>query len=151
MDRILGLPLHPLVVHAAVVLVPLAALAALLLVAVPRLRPGYGWLGVGVAAVAAASAITARFSGEWLMDDLGLRGSRTIATHMAWGLWAPWPALLLAIVLPLFLWAGRRGTASGGRGAVVATGALTVVAAVASLVLIGLTGHAGALAVWGSV
>ncbi|QNP57125.1 DUF2231 domain-containing protein [Tessaracoccus defluvii] len=38
----LGLPLHPLIVHAVVVFIPLAALGALLVVLSRRLRERYG-------------------------------------------------------------------------------------------------------------
>lgn len=40
----IGLPLHPLVVHATVIFVPLAALGALLMVFVGRLRERYAGL-----------------------------------------------------------------------------------------------------------
>ena len=147
---ILGLPLHPLIVHGAVVLVPLAALGALLLVALPRLRAPYGSLTGVVAASAAASALGARFTGPLLADELGLAGSSRLAGHQAFGLWAPWPALLLAIVLPLFLWAAATRQEGGApAGAYSVSAALTVASALAGLVLIVLTGHSGATAVWG--
>ena len=41
---IAGLPVHPLVVHAAVVLLPLAALVLILLVFVPAWRTRFGWV-----------------------------------------------------------------------------------------------------------
>ena len=52
-DSIAGLPLHPLIVHAAVVLLPLSALGVLLVVVFPRLRAGYALLvALGVRAAA---------------------------------------------------------------------------------------------------
>lgn len=146
---IIGLPLHPLIVHAAVVLVPIAALAALLMVAMPRLRATYGALTVAVAVAAAISAVAARFTGEWFLDGLGLRGSARVLTHTTWGVWTPWPALLLAIVMPVFLWAAAHRDHPRAPAAFAVSAALTVIAAVASLGLIAVTGHSGAAAVWG--
>ena len=40
-DTIAGLPLHPLIVHGAVVLLPLSALGLLGVIFLPRLRKAY--------------------------------------------------------------------------------------------------------------
>ncbi|MBO1030239.1 hypothetical protein IPV09_02680 [Tessaracoccus sp. SD287] len=148
--NVFGLPLHPLVVHAVVILVPLAALGALLVVALPRLRPAYGWLTVAFAAAGAASAIVARISGQALAEDLALTNSARVARHMALGAWTPWPTLVLALSLAGFTWATRHRGEDRKVTLVRVSGAATVVAAVVSLVLVGLTGHAGAAAVWGT-
>lgn len=141
---IFGLPLHPLIVHAAVVLVPLAALGALLVVALPKVRTRYGGLTALVALAATGSALAARFTGPALAEDLGLDGSEKIARHVAFGFWAPWPVLVMLLALVVFLWSQtRRGKALSVLSAVV-----TVVASLISLVVIGITGHAGATAVW---
>ena len=148
--NVFGLPLHPLVVHAVVIVVPLAAIGALLLVVLPRLRPAYGWLTVGFAVAGAASAIVARVSGQALAEDFGLTNSARVARHMTLGGWTPWPALVLALSLAGFIWATRRRGEDRQVNLVRVSGALTFVAAIASLVLVGLTGHAGATAVWGA-
>ena len=62
-DTVFGVPLHPLVNHAAVVLVPLAVLGTLLITVVPRWRTVYGWLVVALAAVAFATVPVATRSG----------------------------------------------------------------------------------------
>ncbi len=142
---VFGLPLHPLIVHAAVMLVPLAALGALVVVAWPAARRRYGWLTVGFAVAAAASAFVARASGDQLLQSLG-GASASILTHHQWGLLAPLPAGVLALVLPVFLWTGRRPQ---GRLLSRLAALLTVAAALVGLVLIVLTGHSGAVAVWG--
>ena len=51
-----GLPLHPLVVHAAVIFGPIAALTALAFL-VPRWRLRLRWPMVGLALVATASIV----------------------------------------------------------------------------------------------
>lgn len=141
---IFGLPLHPLIVHAAVVLVPLAALGALLVVAIPWVRTRYGGLTALFAVAATGSALAARFTGPALATELGLAGSARIARHQAYGLWMPWPVLLLLVALVAYLWAQARGP----KALVAISGVVTVLASLISLVLIGLTGHAGATAVW---
>ena len=47
-DLVFGLPLHPLAVHAAVVLVPLVALAALVMTYLPSFSRRYGKFIFGV-------------------------------------------------------------------------------------------------------
>ena len=53
-DTVNGLPLHPLTVHATVVLVPLLALLGVLFV-IPRIREWARW-PLGLVAVAAAAS-----------------------------------------------------------------------------------------------
>ena len=67
--EISGLPLHPLVVHAAVVFAPLAALNALLYAAVPRWRWLLRWPLVVLTLVAVGSALVAAASGESLLES----------------------------------------------------------------------------------
>ena len=52
MDEIFGLPAHPLLVHAAVVLVPLAALGTIAAAAIPRHRKILAPIMLGLSVVA---------------------------------------------------------------------------------------------------
>jgi uncharacterized membrane protein len=142
--NIFGLPLHPLVVHAAVVLIPLASLGALVVVVSQRARERFGWLTVAFAVAAAGAAIAARLSGEALAQSLG-GIEPLIATHRQYGELTPWPAVALAVLLPAGLLIRSRS-----KPAWVAAAVLTAIAALAGLVLVALTGDAGARAVWGS-
>lgn len=77
-DRFHDLPVHPLAVHASVVLVPLAALLAILFV-VPRTR---AWAAIPMPLVAVGallSVFVSRESGENLKADLGIGDA--IQTH----------------------------------------------------------------------
>ena len=141
---IFGLPLHPLVVHAAVVLIPLASIGALSVVVSSRARERFGWLTVAFAVAAAGAAITAKVSGEALAQALG-GIAPLIATHRQYGELTPWPAVALAVTLPAGLLIRGRS-----KPAWVAAAVLSVLAALAGLVLVVLTGDAGARAVWGS-
>jgi len=71
LDLIFGLPLHPLVVHGAVVLVPLVALAALVMSYVPSFSRRYGKAVLFLALAAHLSPFIARASGEPFEDRLG--------------------------------------------------------------------------------
>lgn len=139
---VLGLPLHPLVVHAVVVLLPLASLGALAVIVSGRLRDRYGWLVVACAVVAAVSAIVAKVSGEALAASLGV--GQLVATHQSYGQYVPYPAVALAVALPLSLVVKKRSAAGWWVAAVVAA-----LSALAALVLVTLTGHSGATVVWG--
>ena len=135
-------PAPPLVVHAAVVLLPLVALGAIVIVASSRARQRYGSLLAVGSVVAAGATVGARLSGEALAGATTATG--TLGAHMFWGLIAPWPAGALAVALIGFLLVGR----GQNRTAQLIFGGLTVVAALAALAVVVVTGHLGATAVW---
>jgi flagellar basal body-associated protein FliL len=72
-EEINGLPLHPLIVHAVVVLVPLMALVAVLFL-VPRFRRSLRWPMVLLAVAAVGSTFLARESGGNLEESLQASG-----------------------------------------------------------------------------
>jgi len=76
-----GTPLHPLVVHAAVVFVPLAAVAVAAYV-VPRWRALLRWPALVLSIGAAASVQLAAMSGDSLKEKVGR--SPLIETHEMW-------------------------------------------------------------------
>ena len=144
-----GLPLHPLLVHAAVVLGPLAALWALAYVVLPGQRDRLRWGMVVLTAVALGSIVVAYLSGGDFKSSrnffsTGPVGAR-VQTHeqrAGWLLGATIPFAVLALATAY--WHPRRG-----RATVVLHGLLGL-GAVAVLVLVVLTGESGARAVWGS-
>ena len=80
-DQINGLPVHALVIHAAVVFVPLLALGAVVYGLIPRWRPRIGWAVLLLAILAPATAFVAKESGEelryrLLQQGLSGRGAR---------------------------------------------------------------------------
>jgi len=139
-----GLPLHPLVVHAAVIFGPIAALAALAFL-VPRWRLRLRWPMVGLALLATASILAAYFSGNNFLDHKPeLRTSPQVQTHEDRAGQLLWVTIAFGVVALASGWFATR------------TGALRIVldvllgvAAIALLVLVFLTGEAGARAVWG--
>lgn len=147
-DSIGGLPVHPLVVHFAVVLLPLAALALVILVIVPRWADRFGWVTLAALAGGTAAAFVAKESGEALAAKVG-----EPAAHATYGDWLPPLAVaLLVVAVGWFILHRRAAKAGRGRTAgVIVAGAL---AAVLALGVTGLTvavGHTGAQAAWGDI
>jgi uncharacterized membrane protein len=70
MDELFGLPAHPLVVHAAVVLVPLAAIGVVVIAFWPAARARLGVAVVVIAALGTVFAYLAAESGEYLEEQV---------------------------------------------------------------------------------
>jgi hypothetical protein len=163
-----GLPAHPLFLHVPVILIPVAAIAAVVLAIWPRLYARHGIWVAAVAIVALGALNLTMSAGEALRSDLGLEGggpgpSGLIARHAdAAGklriLTIAFTALLL-IAVAVYRTAGPRvtglGPVDGGLQAIrsrVALGgvlrALVGVLALASLYFVFHVGDLGAKAVW---
>ena len=67
LDSLFGLPAHPFLVHIPVVLIPLGALGAVLMLW-PRLRRALGWWVCGIVVVAGIATQLAISSGQSLED-----------------------------------------------------------------------------------
>jgi len=150
-----GVPLHPLVVHAVVVFVPLAALAGILM-SVPKWRWLARWPALLLTLGATAACYVATITGADLKEDRGLETLPLVKTHEEWGdrlMIAMW---VLAGVTIVAFWALPYVTRLAGgddraaRVAVLEKPLMVVlpIVAVVVLVLVFLTGDAGARAVW---
>jgi hypothetical protein len=64
-----GLPVHVLVVHAAVVLTPLAALTAIVFAVVPRWRWLTRWPALVSGLVALGAVVAAKLSGDNFVEN----------------------------------------------------------------------------------
>lgn len=142
-----GLPLHPLMVHAAVVLLPLAALGLIALVLRPRLRERYQGLVLAGLAVGAGATVIAAKAGEQLALVTGISDE-----HRFWGdNLAITAVVLLAVAAATVVDAalersrGRVILGAAVRRGVDLASALIAVAVLAMTVLVG---HSGAAAVW---
>jgi uncharacterized membrane protein len=151
-SSILGLPVHPLLVHATVVLVPLALVLVLLAVVVPRFRVWAGPLPAATSLVALILTPLSTASGENLEHELP--HNELIEEHAHLG------DQLLPFTIALFVLAAgfwlltRRRTADGGspyRALTAIVGVLAVVAAVGTGVQVVRIGHSGAKAAWSGV
>lgn len=157
--ELFNLPAHALIVHAAVVFIPLATLAAIVYVLWPRGRRHIWWAVLGLAVIAPLTAWAAVLSGQeyeqiWI-DRIGpdpqggaLNALNAINNHQSLGTVTAYVTTALGVVmLAAVLWAlpGPLGKA---------TAAPSVIRVVAAVVTIGLalvtlyyairTGDAGA-------
>jgi len=163
---IAGLPLHPLVVHAAVVLVPLSVMLTLALALLPSWRWLTRWAALLTTVAAVGAVFIARASGSSFLDskpfllEEGTRTQELITDHQDYAtvLWYVSIAFLVVVVLAFILLPAPTGLVSGkldhaGNTAtwvVRGVPALLVVTALAALVFVVLTGDAGSRTVWGS-
>ena len=146
-DLILSLPVHPLVVHSAVVLVPIVALSALVMSYLPSFSRRYGKLVIALAVIAQLTLFIAKASGESFAERIG----KEVERHQNFGDLAPWVTLPMLILLFIRWRMDREGATVGSPliRRLVSLG--LILAAIAALVIIFLTGHSGAESVWGWV
>jgi uncharacterized membrane protein len=141
-DTIAGLPIHPLVVHAVIVLLPLACLGAVLVAAKARWNRSWGWVVLACSFLALGSSVVAKESGEKLASRVGWPED-----HIEWGEKIPVAAFGLFVLLAVLWWLDR--SQRNGRTALTKVVAvLVIVVAAGNLALAVLAGHSGATAVW---
>jgi hypothetical protein len=155
-DQINGMPVHALVIHAAVVFVPLLALAAIVYAVVPRWRARVGWAAVLLAIAAPLTAWVATESGEALRERLvgnGLSGPPLAAVddHMGYGELTWYFSLALGVVtLVMVFLTSRRSERPLPRAAELGLTVIMVALAAVSGYYVFRTGDSGAQAVWGT-
>ena len=148
-STVLGLPVHPLVVHAVVILVPLAALLLLASALSPRLRRWARVLTPVTAVVALLFVPLATSSGENLEESVAR--SHLVEEHAELGdTLLPLMAVVavLAIVLLLLERRAASGRSMPGKALVTAVLVLCVAASLGTMVQVVRIGHSGAEAVW---
>ncbi|MFC4909698.1 DUF2231 domain-containing protein [Actinomadura gamaensis] len=149
-----GLPVHPLVVHLVVFLIPLVVLASLVVAVWPRARRVAAPWVLAVATLGVLSVPLATSSGERLEHQVP--HSALVERHaeladgllpLVAGLW-----LALAIMVAVAWHVRRRPTAPRWAAAVTVIAAvLTVGTSAAAGVQVVRIGHSGAKAVWHNV
>jgi uncharacterized membrane protein len=149
--KVFGLPLHPLVVHIVVVLLPLAALGGIVMALWPKFSKRFGPIIVLTSYAAVVGALLASHTGEQLMVAL----SKNVGKHQTMGeslkYFAAGFALLLTILYYLDWRIGRPGKPKR-RGALEFTvAALTIVVGLVSVYWVISVGHSGAQLIWKSI
>ncbi|MEO6606786.1 MAG: DUF2231 domain-containing protein [Aeromicrobium sp.] len=145
-----GLPLHPLVVHATVVIIPLAALTVVLFAAWPRFRSWAGPLPLALSLIGVVLVPLSTATGETLERHTAASALLERHTQLADGL-LPW-MISLAVISALGYALHRRSTNDEHirRLVAVAVAVLAVGAAAGTTVQVARVGDAGAKAAWAS-
>jgi hypothetical protein len=146
-DTFRGLPVHALVVHAVVVLVPLGALGVVAIAIVPRWRQRFGVAVLAITTAGLVAVPVATMSGRKLKEHLHATGvvAKQIQHHQNMGKLVIYPTAalwILAVVLVLFDRRGRTGRP------VMVVAVLAVLAAGAAAAQVAITGELGSTAVW---
>lgn len=153
-DQIHGLPVHALVLHVAVVFVPLLALLAIAYAVIPRWRERIGWATGLLAVGAPLSTFVAMQSGKKLYDRLvghGLKGKglQLLNEHMSFGTHTFWWSLALGVVALIVVVLTWRGSDRIPKIAQWAAAVVVIALAVTTVYYTYRTGDSGATAVWG--
>jgi hypothetical protein len=151
-ETVFGLPTHAIVVHATVVLLPLAAFAVLLHAFWPAARRRLGIVTPLLAGVALVLVPLSTQSGENLEHAVGR--SELVERHaeLADGM-LPWAVGLFVVAVGLWLLDRRRARPSNAvpRWLPIVASVLAVVAVAGTVQQIVRVGHAGAEATWSGV
>lgn len=144
-QTIFGLPLHPLVVHATVVFVPLTAVVLAASVLSKRFRDWAGPLPLALAVTSVVLVPLATSTGENLQQTVG--NTRLVQEHAELAGWLIWWVLgmLVAAAASYFLRRRNRQLTGAAATALLVAG---LVLPLGTLVQTALIGHSGAKAVW---
>jgi len=146
----MGLPLHPLVIHAAVMAVPLLALAGIAYAFVPRLRARIGWVAVLLAVVTPLTVLVSKLAGDAFRRRIQHKNLASpeifakIDNHRSLGTITLYLTIALAVaVLALVLLRNQ------SRAVSVVLSVLTLGLGLVAVWYVYRTGDAGAKIVWG--
>lgn len=160
---IFGLPAHPLLVHAVVVLLPMAAAGAAALALVPRWRQRYAWPLLGVTLLGVGSVPLAQWAGDQLYVHFVELGNPLIHRHAELGNDLLPFALGFFVVVVAMLVAGRLADRERAaavedpavpktwRRISVVVAVLVIAAGAAATVQTVRIGHSGSTAVWDGI
>jgi hypothetical protein len=157
--RIGGIPAHPLIIHAAVIFIPLMIVGAIVYAAWPRVRPKIVWAVVALAVIGPLSALLAKLSGQNLRQHLINNHFPApilakINQHMSYGTTTLWWTIALGVVTLGVVWYLWRVVPAGGTESV-AVRAAGIVVTVALGAFTGYyvfrTGDTGAHIVWNGI
>ncbi len=165
LEKLFGLPAHPLLVHLPVVLIPLSGIIAIVFAFKSAWLDRYGWHLVVLSFVGAIGGVFAAGSGEGLeaiQRRAGETASAAAEDHFELGETARNMGLLFFLIVFAVVavrWYARKQAAKDGgaesvwskvntKGAAIAMAALLVLSAGAATYSISKAGHQGAKLVW---
>jgi uncharacterized membrane protein len=162
LDKLFGLPAHPLLVHIPVVLVPMAAVIAVVFAFKPAWLDRFGWGLVALSGVGALGAILAAASGEGLEELQNEAETVAREDHFELGETARLMAIIFFLVVTAVVvlrYLARRRAAAGkvqdgvwgfiaSKGGAIAVAVVLVLSASAATYTISKAGHQGAKISW---
>lgn len=161
LEKLFGLPAHPLLVHLPVVLIPLAGIIAVVFAFKTEWLDRFGWGLVVLTGVGALGGVLAAGSGEALeemQERAGESASQLAEDHFELGEVARTVGLIFFVVVLAVVavrWYARRKGATEGiwatlrsKGAAIVMSVLLVGSAAAATYTISAAGHQGAKLVW---
>jgi uncharacterized membrane protein len=160
-EEFMGIPAHPLLVHAAIVLVPLLILVGLGYALVPALRTHLWWAALLLAVAAPGAALLAKLAGDAFRarlvrnDMASPEGLVAIDEHRTFGTNLVYAAAALGVlVIVLVLLSRSRNPGTPAKSFTPVTIALTVAVLAASGAAgwyVFQAGDSGARMVWGGM
>jgi len=146
-DLIAGLPVHILIVHSAVVLIPLAAIGTILIAARPKALRLFGAATVIGATVGVIASVIATLSGNQLAQRVGWPKE-----HANYGEIFPFAAMAFLLLLIVF-WVYARGVPLNRNRPLwlKVFGAVLIVASIGISYFTVLTGYSGSKATWSEI
>jgi hypothetical protein len=146
-DTILGLPVHMLVIHAVVVLIPLGAFGVIAMAVYPPWRERFGLAVLAILTAGLVAVPVATRSGNALKNRIHVGGviAKQVQHHQNVAKLVIYPTIALWVFAVALVMLDRRGR-SGTPMKVVAV--LAVLAAVAATAQVTYAGHLGSTAVW---
>jgi hypothetical protein len=156
-DKVLGIPAHPLLIHATVVFVPLLVLAAIVYPLWPAVRDRITWAVTALAVIGPITVLLAKLTGDAFRRRLvrrHLASPQTIAkvdAHRHFGTTTLWWSIGLGVVTLVMLWLAWNSSRSGRpvpRAAWLIGTGLSIVLAVITGYYVFRTGDTGAHIAW---
>lgn len=146
-DLIAGLPVHILIVHLAVVLIPLSAIGAILIAARPKALRLFGAATVIGATVGVLASVIATLSGNQLAERVGWP-----ERHANYGEIFPFAAIAFLLLLIVF-WVYARGVPLNRNRPLwlKVFGAVLIVVSIGISYFTVLTGYSGSKATWSEI
>ncbi len=152
-DTAFGLPVHALVVHAVVILLPLAAIGGMAMAVRTDWSRRFGTATVLAAFIGTGAAFVASKSGQQLQSRVDTPLNKVvhaqIATHATVGRQVKYVAFALLVLVAVLWWKDRKSRDGGRRTTLVnVVAAVTFVASLGAVVWTVRAGDSGARAVW---
>jgi hypothetical protein len=147
-DKFMGLPVHILILHATVVLVPLVGIISIAVFVYPPLRQKFALPVAGINVALFFLTWATVESGEKFKHRFRIQGNTLTPSHdhERWGKDLLWWVLAMAIVAVLVAAAGRVPNLPPLVG--MGLGSVVAVLAIVSIVFTAVTGHTGAESSW---